>query len=97
MDRTKYTDKRLELLETNQIMKPNHDPTKSTKGKIQRILRKVRNRLSSKEYYQLYSTVSCSGTFYGTAKIPKLPPNGFIDNLLMRLIISNVCTAFINW
>ena len=32
MDRTKYTDKRLELLETNQIMKPNHDPTKSTKG-----------------------------------------------------------------
>ena len=32
MDRTKYTDKRLELLETNQIMKANHDPTKSIEG-----------------------------------------------------------------
>ena len=56
-------------------------------------LRKVKNRLSSKEYYQLYPTGSCAGKFYGTAKIHKLPPNGFIDNLPLRPIISNIGTA----
>ena len=93
MDRNKYTDKCLELLQTNQFMKLNHDPTKSIEGKIQRVLRKVKNRLSSKEYYQLYPTGSCAGKFYGTAKIHKLPPNGFIDNLPLRPIISNIGTA----
>ena len=93
MDRNKYTGKCLELLQTNQFMKLNHDPTKSIEGKIQRVLRKVKNRLSSKEYYQLYPTGSCAGKFYGTAKIHKLPPNGFIDNLPLRPIISNIGTA----
>ena len=93
MDRTKYTDKCLELLQMNQFMKLNHDPGKSIEGKIQLILRKVKNRLSSKEYYQLYPTGSCAGKFYGTAKIHKLPPNGFIDNLPLRPIISNIGTA----
>ena len=65
----------------DQFLKFNHDPTKSIEGKIQSILRKLRNRLSSKEYYQFYPTGSCPGKFYGTAKIHKLPLNGFIDNL----------------
>ena len=90
MGRTKYTDKCLELLQTNQFTKLNHDQTKSVEGEIQRILRKVKNRLSSNEYYQLYPTGSCAGKFYGTAKIHKLPPNGFIDNLPLKLIISNI-------
>ena len=68
MGRTKYIDKCLGLLQTNQFMKLNNDPTKSIEGKIQRMLRKVNNRLSSKEYYQLYPTGSCPGKFYGTAK-----------------------------
>ena len=93
MDRTKYTDKCLELLQTNQFMKLNHDPTKPIEGKIQRILRKVKNRLSSKEYYLLYPTGSWPGKFYGTAKIHILPLNGFIENLPVRLIISNIGTA----
>ena len=36
----------------NQLMKLNYDPTKPIKGKIQPTLRKLKNRLSSKEYYQ---------------------------------------------
>ena len=75
MDRTKYTDKCLELLQTNQFMKLNHDPTKSIEGKIQRILRKVKNRLSCKEYCKLYPTGSYTGKIYGTADMHKLPPN----------------------
>ena len=57
------------------------------------ILRKVKNRLSSKEYYQLYPTGSCIGKFCGTMKVHKLPLNGFIDNLPLRPIISNIHTA----
>ena len=75
MDRTKYTDKCLELLQTNQFMKLNHDPTKSIEGKIRRILRKVKNRLSSKEYCKLYPASSYTGNFYGTADMHKLLPN----------------------
>ena len=40
MDRTKYRNKSLEILETNQFIKFNHDPTKSVEGKIQRLLKK---------------------------------------------------------
>ena len=39
MDRKNYTDKCLELLQTNQFMKLNHDPTKSIEGKIQHIVK----------------------------------------------------------
>ena len=92
MDRTKYTHKCLELLQTNQFMKLNHDPTKSIEGKIQGILWKLKDRLSYKEYYQLYPMGSCAGKFYGTAKIHNLPLNGFIDNLPLRPIISNIGT-----
>ena len=49
MDRTKYTNKCLELLQTNQFIKLNHNPAKSIEGKIQLILRTLKNRLSSKE------------------------------------------------
>ena len=93
MDRTKYTKKCLELRQTDQFIKLNHDSTKSIEGKIQRILRKLKNRLSSKEYYQLYPAGSWPGKFYGTAKIHKLPPNGFIDNLPLRPIVPNIGTA----
>ena len=85
MDRTKYTNKCLEILETNQFTKLNHDPTKSVEEKIQ-LLRKFKSRLSQKEYYQLYPTGSGAGIFYRTAKIHKLPPDSNINNLPLRPI-----------
>ena len=93
MDRTKYTNKCLEILETNQFIKLNHDPAKSVEGKIQWLLRKFKSRLSQKEYYQTYPRGSCAGKFCGTAKIHKLPPDGNINNLLLKPIISNIGTA----
>ena len=66
---------------------------KIVEGKIQRLLRKFKSRLSQKEYYQLYTTGSCAGKFYGTAKIHKLPPDGNISNLPLRPIIPNIGTA----
>ena len=93
MDRPKCTEKCLELLQTNQLTKLDHYPTKSIEGKIQRILRKIKNRLSPKDYYQLYPTVSWAGKFYGTANIHELRLDGFIDNLPVIPIISNIGTA----
>ena len=60
MVRTKYTKKYLELLQTNQFIRLNHDPTKSVEGKIQRLYRKFKSRLSQEKYYQLYPTGSCA-------------------------------------
>ena len=92
MDRTKYTNKCLEILETNQKTL-NHDPRKSVEEKIQRLLREFKSRLWQKECYQLYLTGSCAGKFYGTVKIHKLPPDGNINNLPLKPIISNIGTT----
>ena len=93
MDGTRYTNKCFKLLQTKQLIKLNHDPTKSIESKVKCILRKLKNRLSSKEYYQLHPTGSCPGKFYTTAKIHKLPANWFIDNVPLRSIVSNIGTA----
>ena len=61
--------------------------------KIQRAIRKMKNKLSLKEYLNIYPTGSSPGKFYGTAKKHKLTPTGTIDNLPIRPIISNIGTA----
>ena len=93
MDGIKYKNKCLEILETDQFTKLNHDPTKSIEEMTKRLLRKFKSRLSQKEYCQLYPTGSCAGKFYVIAKIYKLPPDGNISNLTLRPIISNIGIA----
>ena len=46
MDRSKYTGKCLNILQTEQFSKLRHNPTKSTENKIQRELRKLKTRLT---------------------------------------------------
>ena len=46
MDRSKYTEKCLSILQTGQFTKLRHDPTKSIKNKIQWELRKLKTRLT---------------------------------------------------
>ena len=58
MGRTKYKNKCVEILETNQFIKLSHDPTKSVGGTIERLFRMFKSILSQKEYYQLYPTGS---------------------------------------
>ena len=84
----------MKLLQTNQFIKLNHDSQKSIQGKIQRILREFKNILSFKKYYQLCPIVSCSGKFYGTAEIHKLPVNRFTDNLPQRSTVSSIDKYF---
>ena len=57
-DKSKYMAKCLELLQTNQFSKLKHNPTKLFENNTQHPLRKLKRRLSTQQYYQLYQTGS---------------------------------------
>ena len=57
MEKSKYQDKCLMILENDNFKTLDHDPTKKTEEKIQQILRKMKNRLSPQEYFRLYQVV----------------------------------------
>ena len=90
MDKHKYIEQCLCLLTTKHFKQVDSDPTKILESKIQRSLRKLKSKLSPYEYKNLYPTGSCPGKFYETAKLPKLPVNGKIDDLPIRPIVSNI-------
>ena len=96
MDKTKCTEKCLMMLPTKQFLNVETDPTKPLEIKLQRILRKIKSKVSEQEYKQLYPTGSCPGKFYGTVKIHKLSLNGKVDDLPLRPIVSNINTATYN-
>ena len=93
INKPKYDEKCLELLNTDQFAKLNHDPTKKTEAKIQRVLRKIETNLTSQEYSRLYPTGSCPGKFYSTEKIQKILPTDNVDKQLIRPIVSNINTS----
>ena len=49
MDASKYTEKCLSILQTEQFTKRRHDPTKSIENKILRELRKLKTKLTIQE------------------------------------------------
>ena len=63
---------------------------------MQRILRKIKSKVSEQEYKPLYPTGSRPGKFYGTAKMHKLSLNGKVDDLPLQPLISNINTATYN-
>ena len=93
MDQNKYTEKFISLLNSKEFQKLDNDSTKTTEEKIQRILRRIKPKLSEHEYKVLYPPGSSPGKFYGTAKIHKVTRNGNRDQLLIRPIVSNLNTA----
>ena len=50
-------------------------------------------KLTSIIYSKIYPTVSAPGKFYGSAKMRKLSPNDAMNELPLRLIVSNTGTA----
>ena len=93
MNRDKYTKKCLQILNTNQFIKLNSDPTKATERKLQNVLRKIKSKFSPNEYKQLYPTGSSPDKFYETAKIHKLSQGDQLEKFPIRQIISNINTA----
>ena len=64
------------------------DPTKSIEEKVQRMVRKIKSKLTIQEYKKLYPSGSCPGRFYGTAKLHKIDSKGIVVDLPIRPIIS---------
>ena len=93
MDRNKYLNKCLALLNSEQFVKLNQDPTAKTEKKVQKIFQKIKQQLPKEVYQKLYPKGLSPGKFYGTAKTDKLSPNKGIDELPLRPIISNINTA----
>ena len=93
MDRTKYIDKCLRMLQTPQFTKLDTDPTKTTERKVQNLLRKIKAQLPDGIYKKLYPSGSQPGLFYGLAKVHKLKEGEGVGQLPIRPIISNINTA----
>ena len=88
MDSSKYIEKCLDILQTEQFTKLSYGPTMSIKNKIQQEERKLKRGLTKQEYRQLYPRGSNLGRFCGTAKIHNLPTSGTIEELPIRAIAS---------
>ena len=79
MNLSAYFEKCFTLLNTSQFNKLTKDPTHATERKIQRVVRKIKLKLPSNIYLEIYPTGSAPGKFYRTAEIHKLSPNDTIN------------------
>ena len=86
MNRGKYFDKCLTILNTEQFVQLQKDPTSSLEGKVQCTLRKINQKLPTDVYAKLYPTGSSPGKFYGTGKIHKLAINESYHYVLLYRI-----------
>ena len=81
MHKNKCTEKCMLLLDTKQFKELDNDPTNTAEGKIQRMLRKIKPKISEHKYKVLYPSGLSPGKFYGTAENHKVPGNCNIDQL----------------
>ena len=93
MNREKYFDKCLAILNTEQFVQLQKDPTSFFKRKVQSMLRKIKHKLPTDVYAKLHPTGSSPGKFYGTAKVHKLAINDTVEELPLRPVVSNLNTA----
>ena len=72
MNKSKYVEKCLGQLQTENFTKLNEDPTSSIEKKVQDTLRDIRDDIGEETYKKIYPSGSNPGKFYGTAKVHKL-------------------------
>ena len=93
LNKCKYTERFLVLLNTNQFIKLYDDPTKVYEAKVQRTLRKMQHKFTHQEYQKNYPTDLHTGRFYGTGKANEVFKNRTINDLSIRPIVSNTGMA----
>ena len=93
LNRSKYIEKCLLIVNRSQFLQVDKDPTASIERKVQRTLRKIKDKIPALLYSKIYPTGSSPGRFYGTAKLHKVKDNGTVEDLPLRPIISNIRTA----
>ena len=81
MDSSQYMSKCFNMSNNDNFMKLTDDPTKSSEGKIQTAIRKIKIKLNKDEYNKIYPTCSAPCKLYGTAKVHKMTENGSTENL----------------
>ena len=79
------------ILENGNFKIFDYDPIKKKEERIQRILRKMKNRLSQQENLSLYASESWPGKFYGTAKVHKTSKNDTVDELPYGQLFLRFC------
>ena len=87
LDKTKYVEKCLSIINTNKFKKLDKNLTVSFEAKIHRTLRKMKSRFTLQEYNKVYPTGSNARKLYGTAKIHKLPESGAVNQLSLRPVV----------
>ena len=75
LNRSKYIEKCLSIVNSNEFLQVDKDPTASIERKVQRTLRKTKDKIPSLLYLKIYPSVSSPGQFYGTAKLHKFKGN----------------------
>ena len=93
LNRSKYIEKCLFLQYSNQFTEIYHDSTDSVERKVQTKLRKVKTKLSSNIYSQVYPTGCSPGKLHRTAKIHKIGTIGKVNDLPAKPIVSNIGAA----
>ena len=63
MDKSKYLDKCLEILETDKFVKLDEDPTPQFETRVQNCLKRMKKRLGIKTYRQIYPSSSRHAQF----------------------------------
>ena len=98
LDRSRYIEKCMEHLNTDNFKQLKTDNTKTVEDAIQKALYEVKDAIGDEEYRKIYPSGSNPGKFYGTAKIHKLSNEdemniNNVDQLPLRPIVSNINTA----
>ena len=90
---SKCIEKCLSIVNGSQFLQVDKDTTVSIERKVQRTLRKIKDKIPALLYSKVYPTRSSTGRFYGTAKLHKVKDNGTVEDLPLRPIILNIRTA----
>ena len=91
MDKAKYYQKCLMILENGNFKTLDFDLTKKTEEKIQRILRRIKNRISQYKYLRLYADLGPLS--FMEQLVHEISENDTVDELPIRSIVSNFGTA----
>ena len=96
MDRSKYTEKYLEILSSKNVQLLRMTLQNYRNQKYVILERKLKSKVVDQENKHLYPTGSQPDKFYCTVKLHKFPINGNLNNLPLRPVVSKITTSTYN-
>ena len=96
MDRSKYTEKYLEILSSKNVQLLRMTLQNYRNQKYVILERKLKSKVVDQENKHLYPTGSQPDKFYCTVKLHKFPIDGNLNNLPLRPVVSKITTSAYN-